>query len=152
MKRMSLAEIAEKMSGIDIAILSTHSDDGEIVSRPMSNNGDVRYDGKSFYFTREQANCVRHIERDPKVALSFTGKIGTFSATGIYVAVEGRGDIIRDKALFKKHWVPDLENWFEQGVDTPNLVLIRVDARRIKFWDAGGEGEVFVAQEKETVT
>jgi hypothetical protein len=31
--QMSLAEISKKMSGIDIAILSTHSDNGKIAKR-----------------------------------------------------------------------------------------------------------------------
>lgn len=32
------------MKGIDIAILSTHTENGEIANRPMSNNGDVAYE------------------------------------------------------------------------------------------------------------
>jgi hypothetical protein len=39
MSRKSLAEIAKQMAGIDIAILSTHAEGGEIANRPMSNNG-----------------------------------------------------------------------------------------------------------------
>jgi hypothetical protein len=35
----SLEEISERMAGIDIAILSTHTEDGQIANRPMSNNG-----------------------------------------------------------------------------------------------------------------
>jgi general stress protein 26 len=62
------------MSGIDIAILSTHSENGEIANRPMSNNGDVKYNGDSYFFTYEEALCISDIERDPKVALSYSGK------------------------------------------------------------------------------
>lgn len=35
----TLADIAQDMAGIDIAILSTHTENGEIANRPMSNNG-----------------------------------------------------------------------------------------------------------------
>ena len=64
MKRSSLAEIADRMKGIDIAILSTHADGGEIANRPMSNNGDVAYNGDSYLFTHENARCVtRHSAR-----------------------------------------------------------------------------------------
>jgi len=45
MSKMSVADIAKEMAGIDIAILSTHTENGEIANRPMSNNGDVAYDG-----------------------------------------------------------------------------------------------------------
>jgi general stress protein 26 len=58
MSRKSLADIAKEMACIDIAILSTHTEGGEIANRPMSNNGDVSYDGTSYYFTYEQARAV----------------------------------------------------------------------------------------------
>lgn len=142
MASKTLADIADKMSGIDIAILSTHSEGGEIASRPMSNNGDVTYDGNSYYFTSDGTLTVSDIARDPKVALGFTGKSGIFTPSGLYVAVEGQAELIRDKAAFKRHWTPDLDVWFDKGIDTPGLVLIKVRATRIKYWDGRDEGEV----------
>ncbi|MEI9922539.1 MAG: hypothetical protein WDN50_02195 [Bradyrhizobium sp.] len=61
MSKKSLADVAREMAGIDIAILSTHTEGGEIANRPMSNNGDVTYDGTSYYFTYEQARVVSDI-------------------------------------------------------------------------------------------
>lgn len=138
----TLSDIAEKMSGIDIAILSTHTEGGQIANRPMSNNGDVTYEGDSYYFTFENALTVRDIERDPRVALGFTGSDGIFTSNGLYIAVEGNAELIRDKAVFKAHWTPDLDEWFEQGVDTPGVVLIKVHATRVKYWDGMDQGEV----------
>lgn len=138
----TLKDVADKMSGIDIAILSTHSEGGQIANRPMSNNGDVTYDGNSYYFTYEQALTVSDIARDPNVALGFAGKSGIFSSNGLYIAVEGKAELIRDKAAFQAHWTPDLDEWFEQGVDTPNIVLIKVHATRITYWDGMEQGTV----------
>jgi general stress protein 26 len=56
--------------------------------------------------------------------------------------VEGRAELIRDKAAFQHHWTSDLDEWFDNGVDTPNLVLIKLRAKRIKFWDGREEGEI----------
>jgi general stress protein 26 len=125
----SLADIAAKMRGIDIAMLSTRTDGGQIASRPMSNNGDVEYEGESYYFTFEQSRTVSDIESDPHVALAFSG------AEKLYIAVEGTAHIIRDKSAFRQHWTPDLDNWFENGADTPGCVMIKVSAARIKYWD-----------------
>jgi hypothetical protein len=61
MTNKNLADIAKEMAGIDIAILSTHAENGEIANRPMSNNGNVSYDGTSYYFTYEQARAVADI-------------------------------------------------------------------------------------------
>ena len=142
MAGLTLQDVAKKMSGIDIAILSTHTVGGQIANRPMSNNGDVSYDGNSYYFTYEEALTVRDIESDANVALGFAGKSGIFVSNGLYIAVEGKAELIRDKAAFKAHWTSDLDVWFEQGVDTPNLVLIKVHATRIKYWDGEDQGEI----------
>jgi general stress protein 26 len=142
MTRKTLAEIADKMGGIDIAILSTHAASGEIANRPMSNNGDVTYDGTSYYFTYEQTHTVSEITANPKVALGLSAPGGLFSGTGIYVAVEGHAELIRDKAAFKAHWTAGLDKWFDNGIDTPGIVLIKVTAKRITYWEGREEGEV----------
>lgn len=142
MKTAKLEDIAEKMKGIDVGILSTHTDGGEIASRPMSNNGDVTYAGESYFFTYEEARCVSDIERDPKVALGYTKPGGFFSGSGVYIAIEGKATLIRDRSAFEKHWTADLDRWFERGIDTPNLVLLKVAARRVTCWEGGEESEL----------
>lgn len=132
----SLAEIAEKMRDIDVAMLSTHSQGGAIAGRPMSNNQDVDYDGASYYFTWEKSEVVAEIERDANVSLAFKGD------DGFWVAVEGKAEIIRDKAAFEDHWNEDIDEWFEQGTDTPGLAMIKVEATRAHYWDGEDEGEV----------
>jgi general stress protein 26 len=106
----------------------------------MSNNGDVSYDGTSYYFTYEQARAVSDIQRNPKVALGFSSKVGIFS-DGIYVAVEGNAELIRDKAVFQQHWTSELDKWFEKGMNTPGIVLIKVKAIRATYWKGREEGE-----------
>jgi general stress protein 26 len=139
MSHLSLQDLARKMKGIDIATLATKTHGGEIASRPMSNNGDVEYDGDNWYFTQEDARTVGEIERDPRVSLAFQGK------HHFYATVEGEAELVRDKAAFEEHWNKDLEMWFKDGVDTPGLVLIKVHAKRIKYWDGmKGEGELVI--------
>jgi general stress protein 26 len=145
MTQKSLADLAAKMRGLDIAMLSTKTAGGEIASRPMSNNGDVDYDGDSYFFTWGTSRVVVDIEGDDRVGLAFSVEPGLFAGGGLFVAVEGRAQVIRDKVQFVEHWVPDLEAWFDKGVDTPNLVLIKVHAKRIKYWEGEDEGEVTLA-------
>jgi general stress protein 26 len=146
MTQKNLADIAAKMRGIDIAMLSTKTADGEIASRPMSNNGDVDYDGDSYFFTLAASRMVGDIEKDARVSLSFSIEPGLLSGDGLFVAVEGTAAVIRDKASFKRHWVPDLDIWFEQGVNTPDLVMLKVHATRIKYWKGEEQGELSVPQ------
>lgn len=137
MSELTLHDLAKKMKGIDIASLSTHAAGGEIACRFMSNNGEVEYDGDNWFFTEEKTRTVGEIGRDPNVSLAFAGK------HHFYATFEGQAELIRDKAQFEEHWAKDLAMWFKEGVDTPGLVLIKVHARRIKYWDGvKGEGEL----------
>lgn len=142
MTTLTLPELAKKMANIDFTMLQTHAPGGDIAARPMSNNGDVDYDGDSWFFTTEDTDMVREIQQDPKVALSFTGSKSLLGKPPLFVAVQGRATLIRDKAIMQQHWVKDLERWFEQGVDSPGLVLVQVAASRIHYWDGEDQGEI----------
>jgi general stress protein 26 len=135
MASLDFQSIAQKMRNLDIATFTTVTGDGALASRPMSNNGDVEYDGNSYYFTYKQSRLVADIGGNPRVNLGFAG------SDDLYVAVAGEAELIRDKAQFEAHWVPDLDHWFAQGVDTPGIVLVKVVASRIKYWKGEDQGE-----------
>jgi len=141
----TLHDLAKAMKSIDFAMLFTRSDGGELAGRPMSNNNDVEYDGDSWFFSHGDTRTVADIERDPKVALSFAGKPGLLGKPGLFVAVEGRGELIRDRATLKQHWTSDVDRYFPDGLDTPGIVLIKVHANRVHYWDGEDEGEIVPA-------
>lgn len=143
MPNRTIAELAEKMKDIDFAMLATHHD-GAIAARPMSNNREVSWDGDSWYFTWADSLMVADIGADPNVTLSFQGGAGLLGMRPFFVAVEGRADIVQDRAQFAEHWTDGLDRWFKQGPDTPNLVMIHVRATRAHYWDGEDEGEVAV--------
>ena len=140
--KMSLTDVAAKMRDIDFAVLSTRTEGGAIAGRPMSNNRDVDFDGDSYFFTLEDTRTVADIERDPQVGLGYQAKSGMLGMRPFFLTVEGRASLIRDKAQFAAHWTKDLDRWFEQGTDTPGLVLIKVSAERLHYWDGYEEGEL----------
>lgn len=144
MANLTLKDLAAKMKGIDIAFLASKTENGEIATRPMSNNADVEYDGDSYYFTNEDTRIVNDIRRDKNVALSFAGKSGLVSGPSFYASVEGEAELIKDKSAFEAHWTKELDIWFEKGVDTPGLTLIKVHAHRITYWDGSDQGEIRV--------
>jgi len=146
MTEKKLADLAEKMRDIDFAMLATHTDSGAIAQRPMSNNRDVDYDGDSYYFTWTDSRTVHDIEADAQVSLSFLGGSGLFRKRPFFVAVEGKAEIVRNRAAFSAHWTKDLDRWFEQGVDTPGVAMIHVHAARIHYWDGEEEGELKLSE------
>ena len=132
---LTLPELAHKMKKIDFCMMLTKSDFGAIVSRPMSNNGDVDYDGDSYFFSYTDTRKVRALTADPTVSLTFTAPPSLLGKPGIFVAVEGRASVIADKAVFAAHWTSGLDRWFPEGIDTPGIILIKVHAERIEYWD-----------------
>lgn len=133
MSTHTLKDLAQKMAGINIASLTTQSTYGWMASRPMSNNGEVEYDGTSYYFAYADSPVTHDIGRHDKVALAFEND------KGLYVTVKGKATLTEDKSKMAEHWTPALDAWFKDGLDTEGVVMIRVDARHIRYWDTSGE-------------
>ena len=146
MAKLELAEIAEKMRDMDFTVLSTRTAGGTIAARPMSNNRQVDFDGDAYFFTCDETGTVADISRDPNIGLAYQAKSGMLGLRPFFVTVQARAELIRDKARFEEHWTKDLDRWFEQGVDTPGLTLIRARAERLHYWDGYEEGELVLAE------
>jgi len=138
----TLAELAEIMKDIDFAMLSTHTQNGAIASRPMSNNRQVEYDGDNWFFACEDTRLIDDIRANPDVGLGFQGKAGLLGMRPLFVSIEGKAELIKDKVQFEAHWTRDLELWFKEGVDTPGLTLIKVHGIRAHYWDGEDQGEI----------
>ncbi len=136
----TLHDLSKAMRDLDFCMLTTGR--GRLSSRPMSNNGDVEYDGDSWFYAYEDSAKIRDIEEDPAVGLSFIEGKSLLGKPGLFVAIDGRAELIRDKAQFEAHWTKSLELWFPQGTDTPGMILIKVHAERIRYWDGEEEGEL----------
>ncbi len=138
----TLSDLSEKMKDIDFCMLVTRTKDGAIAARPMSNNRDVDYDGDSWFFTDEKAMMVADITADPHVTLSYQGTSGLLGMRPFFLAVTGKAALIREKERLAEHWTSDLDKWYPQGIDTPGIVMIKVRAERLHYWDGEEEGEV----------
>jgi general stress protein 26 len=131
----NLEAVAALLKKLDICMLVSRSDDGELHGRPMSNNGEVEYDGDSWFFAFGDSRKIGELETDPRTQLAFID-----TPNGTWINVEGEAEIIRDDVKRKRElWLKDLERWFSDGPEDPNVVLIKVRARHIDAW--AGEDE-----------
>ena len=144
MTELSLHDLAEKMRDIDFTMLFTRAEDGTAAGRPMSNNGDVEYQGDSFFFTYDRARMVADIERDSRVSLSLQGRKGLLGQPPMFIAVEGDAQVVRDKDEFADHWQPSLSRWFPDGPATAGMVMLRVSAQRVHWWSGEDNGELIL--------
>jgi general stress protein 26 len=132
-KTEDFAAVAEAMAKIDFCMMQTVGEHG-INTRPMSNNGEVRYDGDNWFFARTSSTKVADIERDDRVLLSFVDNGGPS-----FISVWGTGSVVLDVELKKSLWHASLERWFENGPEDPDVALVKVSAQRIQAWGRIGD-------------
>jgi general stress protein 26 len=144
-----LDRLAEMMAGIDFCMMTTHGAGGAFHTRPMSNNGEVELDADTWFFTSKDTCKVDELERDDRVSLAFTG--GSKKAP-VWIAVTGTAKLVEDVEKKKELWVAELEQWFENGPEDPDVVLIRVRAERAQYWSYEDQGEVVISRRRPTST
>lgn len=142
MTELTKPDIATRLKKIDFCMMSTKGAADEISNRPMSNNGDVEYDGDSWFFSYGDTRKVADIERDATVTLSFTEAPSLLGKPGIFISIEGEALLIRERSVFERHWTKSLDRWFPDGIDTTGLVLLKVHADRIHYWDGEENGTI----------
>jgi general stress protein 26 len=123
------------MRDLDFCMMTTRSADG-MRARPMSNNGEVEFDGDVWFFSRADTRKVRDIDADPHVHLSYADP-----EHFTFISMSGTASIVRDRAKKRALWLDELDRWFADGPDSDEIVLIKVAPRKVAFW-GDEEGEV----------
>ena len=124
-------KIADLIKSIDFGMLTTLDAEGRLHSRPMSSNKEVEFDGDVWFFTYGSSPKVHEIENKPYVNVAFSDP-----KTQTYVSLSGRAELVRDPEKIKQLWQPSLKAWFPNGVDEPDIALIKVNADQAEYWDS----------------
>lgn len=122
-----LIELAKRVDGIKVVMMTTLDPQGALVSRPMS---PIEMDAKGaiWFFSDLRSEKVEHL-RVVNVAFSDEG-----NAT--YVSISGRGEIHAERAHIEKLWTPFARPWFPDGPESPNLALLKFVPETAEYWDA----------------
>ncbi|QSQ11510.1 pyridoxamine 5'-phosphate oxidase family protein [Myxococcus landrumensis] len=127
--RDAIEHLSTLIHGIKVAMMTTVDADGSLHSRPMWTQ-DHDFDGDLWFFTRAHAHKVDELEEDHHVNISFADP-----SRERYVSVSGRCQLEKDPRRMREMWSPALEAWFPQGLDDPELALLRVSVQRAEYWD-----------------
>jgi general stress protein 26 len=126
----NVSKLRELMKDIQVAMMTTIEADGSLRSRPMQLQ-EAEFDGSLWFLTDAKTAKVYEIERDHHVNLSFS-----HPTKANYVSVSGLARLVRDRAKAEELWTPLHKAWFPQGLDDPNLALLRVDIQKAEYWDS----------------
>src|SRR5215212_6578346 len=97
-----LGKLREIVKAVDICMLTTLDERGDLHSRPMSNNRDVEFDGALWIFTYGSSHKVDEVGRVPKVSASFADV-----DRQLYASLTGRAGVVRDRAKIGELWKPE---------------------------------------------
>lgn len=128
----SPAEIEDRVwelaKSIDFCMLTTW--DGEAQhSRPMSARV-MRDEGKIYFLADASGRKNAHIERFPKVGLTFSDTTGNK-----YVALTGMAAVSNDRAKIKGLWSDFDRAWWDDEND-PSIRLVTFDPQEAELWDS----------------
>ena len=123
-------KVAELIAGIKIAMLTTIGADGHLTSRPMQNQ-EVEFDGDLYFFSMDNTPKAEDIRSNPRVGVIFSEP-----AKQEYVTLSGDAAISYDRDKMKELWNPVYKAWFADGLDTPGICLIKVNAHQAEYWDS----------------
>ena len=123
-------ELDRLIDKFNYAMLITRSLEGKIRARPMMIVGPRR--GARLYFaTRVEKGKLGEIIQDSNVGVSLQGG-------NTFLSISGRAEVVTDPDLIQELWSMPMRVWFPQGIDDPQLTLIRLEPCYAEYWDQSG--------------
>jgi general stress protein 26 len=103
-------------------------------SRPLALQGDLSiFGGTLFFFADNRSPKIHELSADPTVSLFFQN-----DADSCYMQLDGSAAVDHDRPRMRELYTPVLRTWFPEGLDDPNLTLIRFDAVSGAYWESPG--------------
>ena len=91
----------------------------------------VEFDGDLWFFTSASSEKVHDVQHERHVNVSFADP-----GDNRYVSVSGVAETVRDPTKARQLWNPTYKAWFPNGLDDPDLALLRVRVERAEYWDS----------------
>lgn len=131
-----LKEMAEK---IRTCMFNTITNEG-FHSRPMG-TANIEDDGSIWFFTNEYSPKSKEISKENEVNLGYSDP-----SNNAYMYVNGKAELVDDQARKKAYFSPFIKAWFPEGLEDPNLILIKVTPSMAEYWDASASKMVVAFQ------
>lgn len=127
-----LDKLAALIGDIKFAMLTTEEPDGTLRSRPLSTM-QLDAQGALWFFTGQSSPKAEEARQHRQVAVTYARP-----DKQDYASVSGTAEIVRDRQKMQELWTPWIKPWFPNGLDDPELALLKVTIREAEYWDAPG--------------
>lgn len=137
-RNASIEKLKDLLEGIDFCMLTTMSS-GKLRSRPMSTQ-ELGPNGALWFFTRDNTHKMEEIAADSRVNVAYSKP-----DDNTYVSVSGSATLSKDRAKMEELWSPILKAWFPDGLEDPNICLLKVDVEEAEYWESTSSTLVQIA-------
>jgi general stress protein 26 len=135
-KTESLKYFQDKINEVKTAMLTTYSEEKGFNSRPMG-TADVDDEGNIWFFTNEYSPKVSEISVENTVSLTYSD-----IENHTYLSIVAEAALVNDKAKMKELWNPFVQAFFPEGLDDPELTLLKITPTDAEYWDSNSSSMV----------
>lgn len=128
--KSSFTRLREQIEGIEVAMLTTVDEHGDLRSRPMATL-EIGDDGDLWFFTRVDTPKVDETQREHRVGLAYAAP-----ASHRYASVTGRAQLVHDREKIRRLWRPSHRLYLPEGREDPALALLCVTPQFAEYWCA----------------
>ncbi|BAT54221.1 hypothetical protein NOS3756_31870 [Nostoc sp. NIES-3756] len=129
-RNQQIQQLQQLIQDIDYAMLTTIDDDGSLHSRPMYFNGDIDTNGTLWFFSSASSHKALEVEHHQQVSVNFSSP-----NQQRFISISGTAELVKDRQKIQEEWQPELETWFPQGLNEPDIALLKVNINRVDYWD-----------------
>lgn len=125
----AIGKLKDLVKSAEIGLLTTSLSKIPLSTRPMGAQ-QVDDEGNIWFFSGKDSHKNEDIQQDNRVQLFFANK-GNVE----YLSIYGEAEEVTDKEKAKELWSPIAKTWFHDGVDDPNLSLLKIKPLDVYYWD-----------------
>jgi len=120
--------IGEIIDSATICMLTTHNHAGGLCSRPMYTQ-EADQNGNLWFFASTSTHVVSEIRNNHAVQITYSAGKEKF------VSASANAFEVFDRQKINELWTPMMKAWFPLGIETPELVLLRLELQDVEYWD-----------------
>ncbi|TFF39290.1 pyridoxamine 5'-phosphate oxidase family protein [Mucilaginibacter psychrotolerans] len=132
----NLKYLRNEINEVKTAMLTTYNAARGFSSRPMG-TADVDAEGNIWFFTNEHSEKASEISVENSVSLTYSDP-----KNHTYLSIIGEAVLVDDKAKMKELWNPFVKSFFPEGLEDPELMLLKITPTDAEYWDSGSSSMV----------
>lgn len=142
----AIKTLAGLIKGIKFAMLTVTTDQGHLKAHPMTTQ-QTEFDGDLWFLADKSTEQVQCMRERPEVNVSYSDP-----GKNNYVSVSGTAELIEDRAKLEELWSDFYKAYFPEGIDDPNIQLVKVEAHGAEYWEGSGKMKALFQMARAAVT